>query len=47
MSDFGKFLEIGRPNVMQHLTLLRNYRVIDFYMDGKLGKTNENKTLVR
>ncbi|MBF0319325.1 MAG: winged helix-turn-helix transcriptional regulator [Nitrospirae bacterium] len=36
VSDFEKFLEISQPNVSQHLTLLRNHRVIDFYMDGKL-----------
>ncbi|KWT79596.1 ArsR/SmtB family transcription factor [Candidatus Magnetominusculus xianensis] len=36
VSDFEKFLEISQPNVSQHLSLLRNHGVIDFYMDGKL-----------
>lgn len=36
VSDFEKFLGKSQPNISQHLTLLRNHRVIDFYMDGKL-----------
>lgn len=36
VSDFEKFLEINQPNISQHLTLLRNHGVIDFYMDGRL-----------
>lgn len=36
VSDFDDFLEISQPNVSQHLTLLRNHGLIDFYMDGRL-----------
>lgn len=36
VSDFEDFLEISQPNVSQHLSLLRRYGVIDFYMDGRL-----------
>jgi len=36
VSDFEEFLEISQPNVSQHLTLLRRYGVIDYYMDGRL-----------
>ncbi len=36
VSDFEEFLEISQPNVSQHLGLLRNHSVIDFYMDGRL-----------
>ncbi|MBF0344068.1 MAG: winged helix-turn-helix transcriptional regulator [Nitrospirae bacterium] len=36
VSDFEKFLEIRQPNISQHLTLLRNHHIIDFYMDGRL-----------
>lgn len=36
VSDFEEFLEISQPNVSQHLSLLRQYGVIDYYMDGRL-----------
>jgi ArsR family transcriptional regulator len=36
VSDFEGFLEISQPNISQHLSLLRRYGVIDFYMDGRL-----------
>lgn len=36
VSDFRDFLEISQPNVSQHLTLLRRYGLIDYYVDGRL-----------
>ena len=36
VSDLTEFLEVSQPNISQHLTLLRNYRVIDYYIDGRL-----------
>jgi ArsR family transcriptional regulator len=36
VSDFEKFLDISQPNVSQHLTLMRNHGVINYYMDGNL-----------
>ncbi len=36
VSDFEEFLEISQPNISQHLTLLRNHGVVDYYMDGRL-----------
>lgn len=36
VSDFEDFLDISQPNVSQHLSLLRRYGVIDYYMDGRL-----------
>lgn len=36
VSDFEKFLEISQPNVSQHLSLLKRYGVIDYYIDGRL-----------
>ncbi len=36
VSDFEEFLEISQPNISQHLSLLRNCRVIDYYIDGRL-----------
>ncbi len=36
VSDFEEFLEISQPNISQHLTLLRNHGLIDYYMDGRL-----------
>lgn len=36
VSDFEDFLEISQPNVSQHLALLRRYRIIDYYIDGRL-----------
>ncbi|NCO67935.1 MAG: ArsR family transcriptional regulator [Nitrospirae bacterium CG_4_10_14_0_8_um_filter_41_23] len=34
--DFEEFLEISQPNISQHLSLLRNHRIIDYYIDGRL-----------
>ena len=36
VSDFEEFLSLRQPNVSQHLTLLRHYGVVDYYMDGRL-----------
>ena len=36
VSDFEEFLEISQPNVSQHLSVLRRFGVIDYYMDGRL-----------
>jgi len=36
VSDLTEFLEVSQPNLSQHLALLRNHRVIDFYVDGRL-----------
>ena len=36
VSDFKDFLEISQPNISQHLSLLRRYKIIDFYVDGRL-----------
>lgn len=36
VSDFEEFLEISQPNVSQHLSLLRRFGVIDYYIDGRL-----------
>ena len=36
VSDFEELLEINQPNLSQHLGLLRNNGVIDFYIDGRL-----------
>jgi DNA-binding transcriptional ArsR family regulator len=36
VSDLEEFLEISQPNVSQHLSILRQYGVIDYYMDGRL-----------
>jgi len=36
VSDFEEFLDISQPNVSQHLSLLRRYGIIDYYVDGRL-----------
>jgi DNA-binding transcriptional ArsR family regulator len=36
VSDFEEFLEINQPNVSHHLSLLRRYGVVDYYVDGRL-----------
>jgi DNA-binding transcriptional ArsR family regulator len=36
VSDLEEFLEISQPKVSQHLSILRQYGVIDYYMDGRL-----------
>ena len=35
VGDIEKFLEISQPSISQHLSLLRNQGVIDFYIDGR------------
>ena len=37
VSDLEEFLEISQPNISQHLALLRNCRIIDYYIDGDLS----------
>ena len=36
VSDLEEHLEVSQPNVSQHLSLLRRYGIIDYYVDGKL-----------
>jgi DNA-binding transcriptional ArsR family regulator len=36
VSDFEEFLEIRQPNVSQHLSLMRRYGLIDYFVDGRL-----------
>ena len=36
VSDIEKFLELPQSNVSQHLSLLRNSGMIDYYTDGRL-----------
>ncbi len=36
VSDIEEFLDIRQPNVSQHLTLLRRYGLIDYFIDGRL-----------
>ena len=36
VSDLEEFLEIRQPNISQHLTLLRHFGIVDYYMDGRL-----------
>jgi ArsR family transcriptional regulator len=36
VSDLEEFLDIRQPNVSQHLSLLRNLEIIDYFMDGRL-----------
>ncbi len=36
VSDLEDFLEIRQSNISQHLSLLRHYDLIDFYVDGRL-----------
>jgi ArsR family transcriptional regulator len=36
VSDFEEFLDISQPNVSQHLSLLRRFGIIDYYIDGRL-----------
>lgn len=36
VSDFEEFLELRQPNISQHLSLLRHFRIVDYYMDGRL-----------
>jgi len=36
VSDIQKFLDISQPNISQHLTALRMYGIIDFFVDGRL-----------
>jgi ArsR family transcriptional regulator len=36
VSDLTEFLEVSQPNISQHLALLRNHGIIDYYIDGRL-----------
>lgn len=36
VSDLEDFFEIRQSNISQHLSLLRRYDLIDFYVDGRL-----------
>jgi ArsR family transcriptional regulator len=36
VSDFEEFLALRQPNISQHLSLLRHYGIIDYYIDGRL-----------
>ncbi len=36
VSDIRDLLDIPQPNVSQHLTVLRQARIVDFYEDGQL-----------
>ncbi|HMK48947.1 MAG TPA: metalloregulator ArsR/SmtB family transcription factor [Thermodesulfovibrionales bacterium] len=36
VTEFGDFLGISQPNVSQHLSLLRAFRIIDYYQNGRL-----------
>lgn len=36
VSDFEDFLELRQPNVSQHLSILRNHGIVDYYTDGRL-----------
>jgi DNA-binding transcriptional ArsR family regulator len=36
VKDFEEFLGINQPNLSQHLSVLRNSGVIDYYVDGRL-----------
>ncbi len=36
VSDIEEFLEIRQPNVSQHLSLMRRYGLIDYFVDGRL-----------
>ena len=36
VSDMEDFFEIRQSNISQHLSLLRRYDLIDFYIDGRL-----------
>ncbi|MBF0336777.1 MAG: winged helix-turn-helix transcriptional regulator [Nitrospirae bacterium] len=38
VSDIEKFLDVSQPNLSQHLAILRDHRVIDYYPDGKLRR---------
>jgi DNA-binding transcriptional ArsR family regulator len=36
VSDFKDFLELRQPNISQHLSLLRQFGIVDYYVDGRL-----------
>ncbi|MGD0281554.1 MAG: metalloregulator ArsR/SmtB family transcription factor [Dissulfurispiraceae bacterium] len=36
VSDFEECLEMRQPNISQHLSLLRDYDIVDYYIDGRL-----------
>ncbi|MBF0344239.1 MAG: winged helix-turn-helix transcriptional regulator [Nitrospirae bacterium] len=33
--DFLKLLDLSQPNISQHLSVLRNHKIVDYYMDHK------------
>jgi ArsR family transcriptional regulator len=36
VSDLEEFLDVRQPTISQHMAVLRNSGLIDFYMDGKM-----------
>jgi len=36
VSDMEDLLGVSQPNISQHLSLLRRYGLVDYYVDGKL-----------
>jgi DNA-binding transcriptional ArsR family regulator len=36
VSDFEEFLELRQPNISQHLSILRQSGIVDYYVDGRL-----------
>jgi len=36
VSDFEDFLGLRQANISQHLSLLRQFGIVDFYVDGRL-----------
>jgi ArsR family transcriptional regulator len=36
VSDFEDSLDVRQPNISQHLSLLRRYDLVDYYIDGRL-----------
>jgi DNA-binding transcriptional ArsR family regulator/sulfur relay (sulfurtransferase) complex TusBCD TusD component (DsrE family) len=36
VSDFEDFLELRQPNISQHLSILRQSGIVDYYVDGRL-----------
>ena len=36
VSDFEDFLELRQPNISQHLSLLRQFGIVDYYVNGRL-----------
>lgn len=36
VSDLEEFLDASQPNISQHLSLMRRYDLVDFFVDGRL-----------